>query len=178
MADTLAIDFYYAAIVTRFTAEGTAAVNVFGWQTPAQHPEGNRIAWVPGDPAGKMGEMGAPRQPGRNPRPIATLHELFTVYIDAVDTAALDDEAAQYRAARNLYNAWFRALYLAAHGNFVVRSIDWNVGPVERRYGATIRAVVAVDSMVPDKPAELAPVDTQALIDLTLEDVTETETIP
>jgi hypothetical protein len=179
MADTLAIEAYYAAVGARFTAEGTAASNVFGWRTVAQHPEGNRCAWVPGDPSGKLGELAGAKQPGRNPRPLATLRELFTVYLDAVDTSALENEALQYRAVRLLFDAWLRALYLAAHGNFQVRSVDWVTdSSLERRYGATARVVVSVDAMVPDSPAALAPVDVSALLDLSVADQTETEVVP
>lgn len=179
MADVLAIEHYLADVVERFSAEGTAVTNVFGWRTVAQHPEGNRIAWVPGDTSGKLGDFIGAKQPGRNPRPLATLSELFTLYLDAVDTTDVESEALQYRAARLLVDAWYRAMYLAARGNFVVRSIDWNAGEsLERRYGATVRIVIAVDAMVPDEPAELAPVDTTALIDLLMQDQTETEAIP
>lgn len=179
MADTLAIDLYYNAVAARFTTEGTACANVFGWRTVAQHPEGNRCAWVPGDPSGKLGELAGAKQPGRNPRPLATLRELFTVYLDAVDTADLEDEQRQYRAVRFLFDAWFRAMYRAAHGNFQIRAIDWVTdNTLERRYGATARVVVAVDAMVPDSPAALAPVDVGALLDLTVNDQTETEVVP
>jgi hypothetical protein len=174
VADTLAVEYYYEAIATRFAAEGTPVTCVFGWRTPAQHPEGNRIAWVPGDPSGKMGELAPARQPGRDPRPIATLRELFTLYLDAVDTDDVENETLQYRAVRLLFDAWLRAMYLAAHGNFQIRSVDWlSDGTLERRYGATARVVVAVDSMVPDEPAALAPVDVGALIALSEQDVTE-----
>lgn len=174
MPDTLAIERLYAAVTARFTSEGTGAANVFGWRMPAQHVEGNRIAWVPGDTSGRVGETTAPRQPGRNPRPLATLRELFTVVINAVDTADLENEALQYRAARLLRDAWFRAVYLAAHGTFAIVSEDWITDKLERRYGAALRVVIALDAMVPDEPAELAPVDTAALIATSLASVTET----
>lgn len=177
MANVLAIESLIAAVNTRFANDGTQAVNVFGWRMPAQHAEGNRIVWEPGDHTGKLGDSAAPRQPGRNPRPIATLHELFTITINAVDTSDVENEALQYRAARLLHDAWFRAVYLAAHGTFAVLASEWLIDRVERRYGAALRVVLALEAMIPDAPAQLAPVDTSALIDLSLGDNTETDTI-
>lgn len=178
MADRFAAEYYFDAVAARFTAEGTAATNVFGWRSVQQHPDSNRVSWVPGDPSGKMGELVGAKQPGRNPRSIATVRELFTVYIDAVDTSDLENERVQYHAARLLFDAWFRALYLAGHGNIAVRSVDWNGDALVRRYGCTLRVTVSIDGMVPDTAAALAPVDTSAIVDLTVQDNTETEIIP
>ena len=175
MVDTLAIEALYQRVSDRFVAEGTAAVNVFGWRTPAQHTDGNRIAWVPGDPSGRVGETVAPRVTGRQPRSLATLRELCTVTINAVDTSALEDEAAQYKAARLLRDTWFRAVYLAAHGTFRIQSEEWLTTKLERRYGAALRVVLAVDAVVPDTPAELAPVDLAADVATVLADVIEHE---
>ncbi len=171
MATKLALEYLYESVVARFTAEGTAATQVFGWREPPKQLAGPpRIVWVPGDPAGSLGEIGGARYPGRNQtspdpdlgRPLATLRELFTCYIHAEDASDPQDELLQFKAARLLYDAWYRAVYLAAHGIFLQRSAAWHGDPNERRRGATIRVVASVESMIPDSPLALAPADTAA----------------
>jgi hypothetical protein len=169
MVDTLAAEALYNAVQARFLAEGTAAANVFGWRKPAQYPIGDRVAWVPGDPSGNIGETGPARNPGRNPRPIGTLRELFTVVINAADPTDPENELAQYKAARLLRDAWYRAVYLAAHGTFAIKSESWITSTLERRYGAALRVVCWVEAMIPDSPLASAPVDTAALISLSLQ---------
>lgn len=150
---TLALDHLYDAVTARFTAEfASPPLQVFGWREPAKRAGAMpRIVWVPGDDeSGDLGTWLPARNPGRNPRPLATIGELVTVYFEAVDLTAPEDERAQYRAARLLYDAWLRAVYLAAHGTFVVVAHRWEKERSTRRYGATIRAVLSIQSMVPD----------------------------
>jgi len=173
VANTLALEHLFAAVSTRFATEGTAAENVFGWRKPAQPGLSNRIVWVPGDPSGNAGATGPARNPGRNPRSLATLYELFTVIVAAVDLTAPDDEAAQYKVARVLRDAWFRAVYLAAHGTFEIKSERWITDKLERRRGAALEIVCAVEAMVPDAAAATAPVDTGAAFDVELGAVLE-----
>lgn len=177
MATILALEKLYTDCVTRFGAEGTfgttpsgpaaaAAANPFGWrETARQGGATNRIVWVPGDDAqGNLGALDPPRYPGRiDPgRPLGTLDELFTCYISAADGAALQtNELAQYKATRLLYDAWYRAVYLAAHGTFHIRASSWVIstraGPkAERRFGATIRVLGAIQAMIPDEVPTLA----------------------
>lgn len=177
MADVLALEHLFDAVVARFTAEGTVAVNAFGWRVPAQHPVGARIAWVPGDPAGNVGVVLPARNPGRNPRPIATLSELFTVEISAQDPTAPEDERAQYRVVRLLRDAWHRAVHLAVHGTFAIRSETWLIDKKERRHGATLRIICSIEAMVPDEAQETAPVDTSAELDVEELDVTEHQSV-
>jgi len=169
-----ALEQLVADVTARFTAEGTAATNAFGWRPPAQQMiTGDRVIWTPGDPNGALGSLEPARNPGRNPRPLFTLRELFTVTIVAQDTATPEDELAQYRAARLLYDAWLRACYHAARGNFAIVSQSWIAERIERRAGAAIRAVCTIDAMVPDTAATTAPVDTGAALDVEELDVTE-----
>jgi hypothetical protein len=163
VADTLALEQLYAAVVTRFTAEGTAAANVFGWRASAQQIAGGaRIAWKPGTPSGDLGKLGPARNPGRNPRPIATLRELFTVDISAVDPAAPEDESAQYHATRMLYDAWLRAVHLAAYGTYTVESEQWLIDKLNRRHGTAVRVVCSIEAMVPDLVQTTVDTDTSA----------------
>lgn len=152
----------------------------FGWRAPAQrNGVSHRIVWVPGDDESlDVGALESPRQPGRNPRPLWTLGELFTVYLEAVDPADLVNERAQYVAARLLFDTWARAAYRAARGTLAFRSIRWVGSAKERRYGAALRVVGTIEAMVPDAPSEIAPVETTAEIDVEELGVTETITAP
>jgi hypothetical protein len=168
-SETLPIEVLLASIQTRFTAEGTDCELVFGWREPEKHALGpNRIVFVPGDPSGAIGTTTGARQLGRNPRPLATLNELFTVYIASADATAPDVELAQYKATRVLRDVWYRAVYKAAHGTFAIRSETWIEAAKERRYGAALRIVLELQAMVPDTTQELAPVDTAANITVQL----------
>jgi hypothetical protein len=170
-SETFPIEVLLASVRARFTAEGTNAEIAFGWREPEKHALGpNRIIWVPGDPSGALGTTTGARQLGRNPRPLATLNELFTVWIASADTTAPDNELAQYKAVRVLRDLWYRAVYKAAHGTFAIRSESWLTNIKERRYGAALRIVFELQAMVPDVAQELAPVDLGADIALQLND--------
>lgn len=175
MADTLALEALYNAVSARFTAEGTGAANLFGWRVPAQQKPGSRCIWIPGDPSGKAGTIGGAKWPGRNPRPIANFVELFTVDIVGVDPNAGEDELAQYKVTRLLADAWYRAVYLAAHGTFTVVSEDWIIDRKERRKGTALRVVCTIDSMIPDEPLAGAPITTRAVIEV--DELDEAETL-
>lgn len=177
MADTLALEKLYNDVQARFTSEGTAVTMSFGWDAPHRLPGAqtsvNRIVWTPGDPSQNVGTIAPPRAPGRNPRPLGTLLERFTVTISALDISAPENELVQYRAARFLYDAWFRAVYLAAHGTFEVNAQRWLSKNPERMRGAAIEVVATIQSMLPDSELESAPVDTNATITVTELDVTD-----
>jgi hypothetical protein len=178
---TLALPKLYADVMARFATDaaaedppGTAPSQAFGWREPAKRSGSMRVVWVPGDDStGEIGEMGPARNPGRNPRSLGTLAELFTVYLEAVDLTAPENELAQYKVARHLFDAWFRALYLAAHGTVALRSVAWVTDKTLRRYGATIRVVGTIESVVADAPLETAPVDVHAEIEVNELDVSE-----
>ena len=184
MADVLALELLFDSVVARWAAEvppgETPAPNLFGWREPAQKlTTGKRVLWIPGDPNGDMGAMMPPTQPGRNPRSLATIDELFTVEIVAHDVAALENERAQYHVTRLLFDAWWRAVYLAMPGRVTILKNEWITDRKERRFGAAIRAVCSVSAMVPDTPHPEITVDDSpvAVIDTTLNDTTETDTI-
>lgn len=183
MAVILALEKLFDDVLQRFVDEGTfgdvpplppvdlslaARANTFGWREPAR--QGGplaRIVWVPGDDGtGSLGEVTAPRYPGRlDPgRPLGTLDELFTVYLSAADTTVPQTlEREQYHATRLLYDAWYRAIYKAAHGTFRIVSQTWvngtHAGPrQERRFGAAIRVVGGIQAMIPDStPTIVSP---------------------
>jgi len=179
MTDTLALEALYLAVRARFTSEGYAVDQAFGWREPPAQTARPRIAWFPGDPGGDVGTWAGARSPGRNPRPLATLRELFTVEIFASDPLHLENELAQYKAARLLADAWFRAVYLAARGTFQVRSTRWlNRRGAARTAGATLQLVCEVEAMVPDVEHPIAPVDTQADVATSVLEETEHDVIP
>lgn len=179
----LALEVLYDAVVARFALEGPAGVaQPFGWRYPAQQHVGSRIIWIPGDPDGAVGRSQPARNPGGEPRSLATLEERFHVIISSFDPTAPEDERLQYRATRLLRDYWFRALYLAARGTFAIDSEEWLTEKKERRFGTAIRIVATVQSMVPDLPptgeaTEAAPADAEAQIDVEELDNTETLTV-
>lgn len=177
MPTVLALPLLYEAVVDRFDDEGTMCVQSFGWLEPPKLGQANaRITWTPGDVGGALGDVVEPRQPGRNPRPIGTLHELCTVEIYAYDPASPTSELAQYTACRLLFDAWYRAVYLAARGTFEVQSSEWIRPKSGRSHGACIRVVMRVDAMLPDAEYELAPTPMAADLDVALLDHEETIT--
>jgi hypothetical protein len=178
MADTLALEKLYDDVVARFVAEGTLAEFGFGWREPAKNVTGaTRVVWVPGNRAGVAGKLGPARNPGRNPRPLATLHEYFHIVISATDIASHEDERTQYRAVRMLRDAVHRAMYLAARGTFQIETEDWLTDRKERRYGAALIMTCTIEAMVTDEALVGAPVDVHAEIALSDLNVTETQTI-
>jgi hypothetical protein len=146
MSDTLALEQLYDDVVARFAAEfAEPPAQSFGWREPAKRVKAPRISWVPGDDAsGDIGALGPARSPGRDPRPLATVRELATVYLEAFDATAPENELAQYRSARLLYDAWFRAVYLAARGTFEIRSHRW----VNERATRSASIVASVPELV------------------------------
>lgn len=169
MADTLALEKLYDDVVARFVTDSTDVPNVFGWRKPANRgAQQNRICWVPGDPSGSAGEVAAAHNPGENPRSIGTLEETFTVYVEGRDSSSPENELAQYKATRLIFDAWFRAAYLSVRNLLTVKSATWMVDRTTRRYGATIRAVCAVSAKIPDAAYEIAE-DVEAVVDMQLD---------
>ncbi|MCP3886461.1 MAG: hypothetical protein GY700_13525 [Propionibacteriaceae bacterium] len=169
MADTLALEKLYNNVVARFVTDSTNVPNVFGWRKPANRgAQQNRICWVPGDPSGAAGEVVAAHNPGGNPRAIGTLIETFTVYVEGRDSSNPENELAQYKAARLIFDSWFRAAYLSVKNLLTVKSTTWMVERTTRRYGATIRAVCTVQAEIPDLAYEIAE-DVEAVADMQLD---------
>jgi hypothetical protein len=179
MAVVLALPRLYDGVVAQFASEGLAVPNTFGWRARAQRSgAAKRIVWIPGDDEnGDMGEVGPAKQPGRNPRPLATLLELFTVYVEAQDETAPETERTQYQAARELFDAWYRAAFLVAGMTLVVQRSGWVINKKERRFGAAIRALCTIEAMIPDAEEGVAPTDTGAAIATSEFAVTETTVI-
>lgn len=155
MASILAIENLIAKVRDQFAAEGTEAVQLFGWRAAAEHVEGDRVVWTPGDLTGKVGKTIGAKQPGRYPRSLGTLQELFTVSISAADSSNAEDEQLQYRAAWLLRLAWFRAVYHAAHGTYTIIDEVWDRDRKVRSFGATLQVVIALEAALLDVPPEM-----------------------
>lgn len=148
-----ALEKLYTDVIATFATDGLNVPNVFGWKEPARRDnriDGCRIVWVPGDDqTDELGSIEAPSQPGGNPRNLAQLNELVTVYIEAVDDAD-PSELAQYRATRGLFDAWHRAVYLSGVGRVLAGRTTWVNTQVELRDGAAIRALLEVQAPLQD----------------------------
>ena len=174
-SDVFALTALFDAVTTRFADESTPVEMGFGWREPdKQRTAQYRIAWVPGDSAGALGEMLAPRQIGGNPRNLADLGELFHCVLTGSDLSAPEDERAQYVATRRLYDVWWRAVYLAVRGNLSVTSATWLGPPKVRRAGATIVATCTLRSPIPDTVYDLVSTPATAALEVAELDITDT----
>lgn len=179
MAIVFALPRLFDAVVARFALDGTVAEQTFGWLKPAEQVRGNaRITWTPGDDSDGLGDVAPPKYTGQQARQMATLLELCTVEIFAFDPTARTNERAQYQAARELFDAWIRAVDLAAHGTYLIKSSKWVGGDRTRRAGASIRVVFSVQAPIVDAPIPSAPVDTGAALDVHELDRTESIDVP
>jgi hypothetical protein len=179
MTSKLALVHLYEVVTAMLKADQVPVTSLFGWRIPAQHPMGNRIAWVPGDLGGTLGETGPARYPGGEPRSLATLNELFTVVINGQDLTEPEDELKQYSVVRYIRDAWYRAVYHAAYGVFAIRSEQWVTTRLERRHGAALRIVGEIQAAVrdeawPDQPSGEVPPPFEA--DLTVDELDVSET--
>lgn len=163
----------FEVVSAAFVADKVPALNLFGWRIPAQHPKGNRIAWVPGDPSGVVGSLLPPRNPGGEPRSLGTLGEIFTIIINGQDPCDPENEMRQYEIVRYLRDAWFRAVYHAAYGAFTVRSESWITTRLERRHGAALRLGVELQAAIPDEAWPDTGVSNQVDVDQAVLDVEE-----
>lgn len=185
MAEFRALRLLAAAIEARFVLDASPSVVPltfpFGFKEPFkqinQTPEGRagRIVTVPGLPGNNRRaiEFLPPRNPGRDPRPLATRGEYFHVYVWAVDRSALNDEGAQYDAASDLLDAWVRNWYLVTHTNG-----DTGIGPstlidasysgqqIERGFGMEFVVTGQVHHMVPDELPAFVLVDSSTSVEV------------
>jgi hypothetical protein len=192
MTTVLAITTLFDKVQQRFADElaandGHPRVDMtFGWRAPGQVGvvSGTRVVWIPGDESGTLGALLAPKYPGGNPyagkpRPIANLDELVTLEITGSDATNPENERAQYEATRLLYDRVVRAVYLAAHGTFRFVSSKWITTRKERRFGAAIRLVLAVQAVIPDELIDIttAPTPASAAVNVTELDQSETDQV-
>lgn len=159
MSTVFALERLHDLVVASFATDQINATHSFGWRERARHATSSlpRVIWIPGDDeGGALGELGGARWPGQNPRPLALLKELCTVYLVGNDPSAPDDERKQYHVTRMLFEAWYVAAYHAMHTNFRVKAQRWVTDKLERRFGTALRVLIEIDAPViealPDEP--------------------------
>lgn len=160
MSDCLVLSSVFEAAREILLVEdgGTMSV-VFGWREPAKQINqglgtANRVIFVPGNEL-RIGAYGAAKYPGRNPRPMGSLVEQFTVYVWAYDSTAPNDELVQYRAWRLLHDAVVRAVFLAGKrvgSQILLTDGQYIRPPNERIYGVEAKLIFTADTMIPDAP--------------------------
>lgn len=189
MADRLALEQLFDSVVAEFANKGYDVEQTFGWREMARTAESPRIVWIPGDPDGEFGELQPAALPGRNPKSLGTLLETFHVVISTYDPdpQQMEIERAQWRAARLLFDAWWRAVYKVMHGQVTIVEGEWgtvagfrSANPRhERRLGEALRITCAVASAIPDTADAELPFGARGLVTVDLLNVTETmETEP
>lgn len=160
---TLALEYLYQQIVDG-TAERLPAASpsvVFGWREPVkkdnQGPGGaNRVVVQPGDAGGKVGDLEGAKLPGRNPPPIATMIEVATIWMWAQDPND-SSELGQWRAARRLHDVVVPIIIRTFRGRWKQLSKVWVRPELERRFGAEMQMVIALEAMIPDDVVPQAP---------------------
>lgn len=167
MADAvLALEVLYETVRARLAEEQPTTMVVFGWREPGKQVnqgvgQANRVCFVPGAEL-EGGKYAGARAPGRNPRPLGTLLELCTVRCWAFDGTDPNSELAQWRAARLLHDAVYRAIQLAMRtaeiANLTVGEAfgkpRWVRPNTERAFGAELEFTLTVESMIPDEAYE------------------------
>jgi hypothetical protein len=108
-----------------------------------------KVVLAPGDEALSLGKLGPPQGPGGDiERRIASLDELFRIYVAAYDTTAPGDPKLQYVTTRDLFNTVF-AVTRSSYRAFLPVSCKWVVGSVAAPFGAALMMVASVrDSIV------------------------------
>lgn len=141
----------------RFKLEGTPAEVLLGARevTKQVNQGAGRAARVVFVPIG--GRYAAPRNPGRNPRPLATWLATAEVHVWGYDGTKTNDEEAQIEAAWTLHDAVVRAIYLAAHGTFTLDQPKWNNAVVERTFGKEMIFTLSIECPVMDTPYPEVP---------------------
>ena len=165
MADLALLDLY-DRVEARFTSEATPCTLLFGWDESPKQLRGPRIVMVPGDDGATAFNGALPvRQPGRNPRPLGTLAELFHIVVSASDAATPENDRAQYTACRLLFDAWYRAAFLAVGIRLAFITSAWMVERTVRRAGAALVATFTIEAMIPDSALDETSLSTRGLFD-------------
>ena len=164
---TLALEDLFAKVQAglhlRVPAPHTPQV-VFGWrEAPKQINQGpngaSRVVIQPGDASGKLGTLGPGKLPGKNPDSLATLFELATLWLWAWDSSDSSD-LAQWRAVRRLHDLVMPIILREYRGRWAQMSADYQRPELERRFGAELQIVIAVEAVVPDDVRPEAPGNT------------------
>lgn len=160
-----ALDSMFEGVVSYFEANNIKIPNHFGWREVNRHKTTeSRIVWVPGDEGGQIGSIGAPRNTGQNPRHLAQVGELFTVYLSSFAKDNPEDEKSQYRESRRLFHLWYQAAHATAYGTFEVLDHAYDQSQKERSHGVMVVATVQIQAPIADNARAIAPADAEARI--------------
>lgn len=152
MTEVLALPKLYDDVTALVLAADPTVHVAFGWREPTKQLEAvpRRLIWVPGDQGSGLGREAPAKFPGRIPRPLGTLLELFQVHVQAYDAADRENERKAYTATRLLFDVWRSALHRSAPGRYIVESVRWVTDKIERRHGAALVATCTIQAMLPD----------------------------
>lgn len=160
----IALAALFKATRAAFATDAVAIPNEFGWRTPTYNSKAidGRVCWTPGDPQGEAGVIGPAVRPGRNPKPLATLVEQFTVYVYGANVSEKTEEIEQYNAARKLFDYWYRSAFNATYaigdgGRIALLKLAWVIEKKERPHGACLRALMTIESAIFDAPMAFVP---------------------
>lgn len=183
--DPFALEQLYDAVVARMAADGIDVDQPFGRREHTkQIGDKSRITWAYGDPNGDMGRILPPRNPGGElQRPLARVDELFTCRITGLPHGYKPDdpgyERAQYVATRQLFDDWYRAVYLYGYGMLGEIRARWaKPERVSALHAPCLEVVGAIQAAIPDEEILETTAPVHARIEVSLGDVTEVETAP
>ncbi len=158
-----------------FDAIGDGTSVVFGYRERAKQinqglGQANRVIFLPGDPNGSGGKLGAtPRDVGRRQlndedgnriadiRPLASWERQFSISIWGVDKDAPRDELAQAVATENLFEHTLRAIegFEGAGGmNLAWGAVTWTVAK-ENTFGTELLVGLALAHPLMEAPEEV-----------------------
>lgn len=149
------IDTVFTFLKSYLATARPGLVPSFGESELSRRVEGfERVVVAPGGPTGALGKVSAPKYLGGDPREIASVDELFRVYVGAYDpTVATEDvegqSLGQYAATLALWKLVFAGLRGAAR-NFWPVSVDWKVGVMAAPFGRALLTVATVRDPVRD----------------------------
>lgn len=142
--------------LTEFLASARPSlVPAFGEDAlPLRVDDFERVVIVPGGPSGDVGRVEPPKYLGGTPPEIASVSELFRVYVGAYDPdVALDDQQGQalgqYRRTIELWKLVFAGLRRSVR-NFWPASVAWKQGDMAAPFGRAILTVASVRESVLD----------------------------
>ncbi len=167
-----------SSVRSYFEARNIVTNVSLGWKEPAKQlnqgsGRANRVVFIPSDPSGKGGALGAAHQPGARSfggdttvRALCTWERNLVVSVWAIDADAPNDEEAQIEAVETLFELTIRAVHDFAKVNAQWGDTSWVASTSERQFGRELRAGLTFKHPMFDSPTGVAyptPAITQTL---------------
>ena len=151
---TTGLTWLYHQVADRFTAEAINIEVAFGWAAVDRKIDGavadyRRAVWTPGDD-NRAGVYDSARYPGRTPRSLGTIYELFTITCSAYDHSQPDSEEAQYEAVREVEREVLRCIALTTPSNYEILDRRWLTNQKLLPKGRALQIIGTIQSTVPD----------------------------